>query len=314
MLAFPKGRIALIGEPDRQVFKYLYRRLKQGLTWRWREAKVWMRPRLAIIRISLPLPAKRKPHSLSRTLIVSLTSYPPRYATLALTLRSLLRQTVKADRTILWIAHDDFELLPREVRNLQSRGLEIRLTDDTKSYNKILPTLDAFPEAYICTADDDIYYWPTWLEELVDGAGDNGRVVPCHRAHEIAFGSDGTIKPYREWAFDVERRGESERLFPTGVAGALYPPGILSHAAGDRVAALNICLYADDVWLYWIGRRNGARYRTVGRHRKLLIWPGSQVKSLWEKNGSGGNDIQIRNMIDKYGFPADPIVSVLAEP
>lgn len=287
---------------DSGVFGYLCRRLKNGLSWRWQGAKDRMRPRLAQFRMALPLMPKARPHSLPKPLIVSLTSYPPRYPTLALTLRSILRQTVKADRTILWVAHADFESLPLEVLDLQSRGLEIRRTDDTRSYKKILPALDSFPEAYICTADDDLYYWPTWLEELVDNADESGRVVPCHRAHEIVFSPDGAIRPYCEWEWDVARRGESGRFFPTGGAGALYPPGILDHEPGDREAALSLCPFGDDIWLFWMGRRNGARYKTVGRHRELLLWNGSQEQSLWEVNGKGCNDVQFRRMIDKYGF------------
>lgn len=253
--------------------------------------------------VSSPFKPRKRPHSLPGPLIVSLTSYPARYPTLALTLRSLLRQTVKPDRTILWIAHADYELLPRQVLNLQSSGLEIRRTDDTKSYKKILPALDAFPRAFICTADDDVYYWPTWLENLVDGAGEDCQAIRCHRAHEFALGPEESPCPYCSWTANVERRGESESCFPTGVGGILYPPGILRHEAVDREAAFSLCPSADDVWLFWIARRNGAHYKIVGRHRIFVTWRGSQQQSLWQRNSDGQNDIQIRNMIARYGFP-----------
>jgi hypothetical protein len=250
-----------------------------------------------------PFELSKRPHALPGPLIVSLTSYPARYPTLALTLRSLLRQTVKPDRTILWIAHADFDLLPRQVLKLQSRGLEIRRTDDTRSYKKILPALDAFPAAFICTADDDIYYWPTWLEELIHGAEEDHNVVRCHRAHEFSFDSNNSLNPYCGWKMNVKRRGESERYFPTGVGGILYPPGILHHEPGDREAAFALCPFADDVWLFWMARRNGARYKLIGRHRTSVTWRGSQEQSLWQNNGQGQNDAQIARMIERYGFP-----------
>lgn len=78
-----------------------------------------------------------RPHGLPATLILSLTSYPPRFGTLSLTLHSLLRQSVKADRTILWIAH--IPLLPKAVTVLQAAGLEIRATEDVRSYKKSSP-------------------------------------------------------------------------------------------------------------------------------------------------------------------------------
>lgn len=250
-----------------------------------------------------PFKLRTRPHGLSSALIVSLTSYPARYPTLPLTLRSLLRQTVKPDRTILWIAHADFDLLPRQVLKLQSSGLEIRRADDTRSYKKILPALDAFPTAFICTADDDVYYWPTWLEELVDGADNDRYAVRCHRAHEFAFDANQSLNPYCGWTINVERRGVSERYFPTGVGGILYPPELLHHEPRDREAAFALCPFADDVWLFWIARRNGAHHRLIGRHRTSVTWRGSQEQSLWRKNGQGQNDIQIARMIERYGFP-----------
>jgi hypothetical protein len=65
-----------------------------------------------------------------------------------------------------------------------------------------------------------------------------------------------------------------------------------------------LCPQGDDTWLYWIGRRNGARYKTVGKYRDLMVWSGSQVTALWRYNiKRGGNDEQIRNIAQKYGYP-----------
>lgn len=246
----------------------------------------------------------RSSHPLPAPLIVSLTSYPPRFHLLRKTLRSLLRQTVAADRTILWVAHADFPLLPRSVLALQADGLEIRATDDLRPYKKIIPALDAFPDAYVCTADDDLYFWPTWLDELVQVAIDGPRIVPCHRAHDITFDERGEPKPYSEWVTGTRFRGTRDTLFPTNGAGTLFPPGILVHTAEDRAVALTLCPNGDDIWLWWIGRRNGASYKTAGRGRVLVCWWGSQDHGLWQHNlRSGGNDDQIRRMMERYGFP-----------
>jgi hypothetical protein len=251
-----------------------------------------------------------RPHTLPGPLIVSLTSYPPRFATLRLTLQSLLRQSVQADRTTLWIAHADMPLLPKAVIDLRAAGLEIRATDDMRSYKKIIPALDAFPEAFICTADDDVYYWPTWLEELVkghlaEGPKMVGRVVTCYRAHEIARDPQGRFQPYKQWAQDVFNREKSTLLFPTGIGGVLYPPGILAHTCDDREAAFTLCPNNDDIWLYWIGRRNGATYKTVRRRREFVLWRDAQDQALWHSNFAlDGNDVQIRKVAERYGYPA----------
>ena len=186
-----------------------------------------------------------------------------------------MRQTIKADRTILWVAHADMALLPPDVISLQSAGLEIRGTGEMRSYKKIIPALDVFPDAFICTADDDLYYWPTWLEELIEAVDLADPTVTCHRAHEITFDPRGEINAYAQWVQDTPIRGISRHLFPTGCMGVLYPPGTLTHDADDRAAAFEHCPNADDIWLYWIARRNGALHKCAGQHRRpLILWPG----------------------------------------
>ena len=44
-----------------------------------------------------------KKHSLNGKLVVSLTSYPDRYKTLNFTLRTILSQSIKPDKILLWI-------------------------------------------------------------------------------------------------------------------------------------------------------------------------------------------------------------------
>ena len=73
-------------------------------------------------------------HRLDREVVVSLTSFPPRFSTLHLTLRTLLNQSVSPDRIVLWIAHQDMALLPRKVLALQTQGIEIRPCDDLRSF------------------------------------------------------------------------------------------------------------------------------------------------------------------------------------
>jgi hypothetical protein len=87
-------------------------------------------------------PGPSRPHGLTSELIVSLTSYPARFGTLHFALSCLLDQSVKADRTILWVAHKD-EDHPPAVRELEQRGLEIRACDDLRSLSSHAELLTA---------------------------------------------------------------------------------------------------------------------------------------------------------------------------
>lgn len=241
-----------------------------------------------------------RPHGLPGEMIVSLASYRPRFATLSKTLRSLLAQTVRADRTILWVPEEDRPELPADVLSLEERGLEIRTSRNLRSYGKIIPALENWPDAYIVTADDDLYYEPTWLETLVGGAVPGEHVIVCRRAHRPKQNGSG-FEPYAEWDWDVVTNGEvRDDLFPTGGAGALYPPRSLSPDVLDEATFMSICPTADDIWLYWMGRRAGSKVRQVGGGFAQVTWPGSQEESLLSVNVQGGNDAQLRAVVSKF--------------
>jgi len=244
---------------------------------------------------------KKKPHGLKSPLIISLTSYPARFNTLPLTLKCLLRQSMVADKVILWIAHQDKQALTPSILELQEYGLEILYCDDLRSFKKIIPTLQAFPRSFVVTADDDVYYWPTWLEELVLSFQEDTKNVICNRGHRIRLGEDGLPMPYIDWEYETKQIGASPLNLPTGVAGVLYPPDIFHSNVLDVEKITRICPCADDVWLYWMIRLNGGMINKRLCKKKLYFWKGTQESGLWQNNViDGGNDIQIKEMLTEY--------------
>ncbi len=247
-----------------------------------------------------------RPHGLADQLYLSLTSFPPRFGTLHLTLETLLQQTVAPDGILLWIAHEDMERLPAKVRNMAGRGVTIRACDDVRSYKKLVFALEAFPESIIVTADDDVYYPPDWLETLVREIDPNQAMVLCHRAHRIAFTASGGIAPYRDWELDVQdaaAREPSTDLVPIGIGGILYPPGCFAAEVTDRRLFTRLAPAADDLWFYWMARKAGTRHRKVGGKFPRRNWLYSQEHSLYNDNISGGNDRQVEALAREFGLP-----------
>ncbi|MTH36499.1 glycosyltransferase family 2 protein [Paracoccus limosus] len=237
-------------------------------------------------------------HGLPAPLIVSLTSYPPRFARLHLVLRSLLTQSVAADRVVLWLAEGDEQLLPAEVTALP---VEIRSCPDWRSYKKIVPTLLAHPDSHIVTADDDVYYGPDWLAGLVAGAGAG---VVSHRAHLVAL-RDGRPEPYSDWQRNLSQPQAGPLVFPTGVGGVLYAPGVFHPDVTDAALFQALAPSADDVWLYWMHRLRGSRPEKIGGRFRITEWPGTQAQNLRSSNLVGdGNDRAVAAMLQHYGWPA----------
>lgn len=263
-----------------------------------------LKKRLRTARAEVEIATRRlspRAHGLDTPLVVSLTSYPARFPTLERTLKGITRQTVRPDHVVLWLAHGDAAALPPAIRTLA----EVRETEDTRSYKKIIPCLSAFPEATIVTADDDVYYHSDWLEGLVEARAADGGAVICHRAHRITRDATGHPRPYREWEWGVTGPIRSPLLFPTGCSGVMYAPGAFHPDVTRADIFTELSPTADDVWLYWMFRMAGHAALKSAQHRRVLEWWDSQATNLRGTNlRQGGNDTAIAAMVARYGFPS----------
>lgn len=270
---------------------------------RWKHARRIARAKAEIL--ARPL-GQGAPHGLSGRLVVSLTSYPARFPALDLTLRSLLTQSIRPDQVVLWLDEGDEAKLPAAVRALE--GLRIATCPDWRSYKKLVPALIEDPSAYIVTADDDLYYGRDWLAGLVARA-DAG--VVCHRAHKIALDDAGQPLSYEDWDRNLSAPETGALVFPTGVGGVLYAPGVFHPDVAKPEIFTKLAPAADDVWLYWMHRLAGSRPAKIGGRFRITEWPGTQAQNLRSGNlaggsaagGESGNDRAIRAMIAAYGFP-----------
>jgi hypothetical protein len=233
--------------------------------------------------------------------IVSLTSFPARYPTLHWTLKSLLLQNMMPNRIVLWVAYEDRHRLPEKVENLKNSGIEIRETDDLRSYKKIIPSLAAFPNAVIVVADDDVYYPRTWFRSLIDGWSGSSRNIVFHRGHKIKFGNKNEILPYNQWEHNITASAQTDIVLPTGVGGVLYPPGSLHSEVTNVELIKTLCPSADDIWLFWMARKNRSVFTKTAKNFPVTMWPSSQEVKLSSENiFLGANDRQIENLVRHF--------------
>jgi hypothetical protein len=242
-------------------------------------------------------------HLLPARLIVSLASYAPRFATLDLTLRCLLSQSVQPDAIQLWLHSADRKHLPDSVQRLEGGKLSIRYEDDDiASYRKIIPTLTENPDAFIVTADDDVCYPRDWLAGFITQYRNPNEVL-CYRAHRVRY--DGAeLLPYMSWEHNIPHAAEGSDIFPTGRDGVFYPPGVLPPRTVDRGSFQRYSAKADDLWLYWMGSQAGRSYRRIEHPKEFKTWVGSQSVALSKANVDGsGNNQKIAAMIEAFGLP-----------
>lgn len=240
-------------------------------------------------------------------IIVSLTSYSERFDELSLAIYSLLMQSVKPDRIILWFSdeYNDLMELPYEITRYIKNGLEIRFVKDIKSYTKIIYALKEFSDSIIVTADDDIYYPKNWLANLYYSYISYPNDIQVHRAHRVLLNNKEII-PYEKWEKHVSEESARFDNFLTGVGGVLYPPNCFKKEVLREDLFLKLAPTADDVWLWVMALLSNRKIRVVKNHIKTLASLNiirqlfNTSRNLYQKNSRGGNDKQINAILEFY--------------
>jgi len=84
--------------------------------------------------------------------VVSLTSIPSRLEKLHYTIRSLMAQSHRPEKILLWL-HADLKIkIPKPLAILESNLFEIRYNEFTCSHRKLVHSLEAFPEITLLLA------------------------------------------------------------------------------------------------------------------------------------------------------------------
>lgn len=261
-----------------------------------------------ILNIYYPLYSKYSSRDYNRkneNVVISLTTFPARINKVWLTIESLMRQTVRPNKIILWLAESQFkskEELPNRLLVLQKYGLEIKFCDDLRSHKKYYYSMLNYPGKIIVTVDDDTFYPETLLEKLLETHKKYPDCVCCNLAHAITF-KDGKINKYSEWKSGADGViGPSHNLMPIGCQGVLYPPNVLNKNLFDKNQLKDLCPLADDIWLKAMATINNTKAVKVNRISITYVDIISfRDVSLTKVNvGENLNDKQIRNVIDRY--------------
>lgn len=226
-------------------------------------------------------------------IIVSLTSFPQRINIVTKTIHTLLSQTLKPDKVILWLADEQFSnkenSLPKELLDLKNNGLSIEWYKDIRSYKKILPSLKAYPDAIIITTDDDIYYANDTVETLYNSYKEFPNAIHAHRCDWLTLSDDNIIWDKTRELYKDKHKGEiSFRNRLTGYGAVLYPPHCLYKDVCDEELIFNTIPTHDDIWLWAMAVLQGTKTRLVkGYSESIHYVENSQQYGLCKINKKG---------------------------
>lgn len=238
-------------------------------------------------------------------LIVSLTSYPPRFNSVFLTIESLLNQNLRPDKIILWLAQEEINQkpLPRNLTKLKARGLEIRTVEENiKSYKKLIYALEEFSHCLIITCDDDLMYPARFLQGLYRSYQQYPDCISAYRGWIMKWQNAHKLMPYLQWGRpNHQHQKPCDALFPTTGGGVLYPPNALHKKTTDRIF-MTLCPYADDVWFKAMSLLNHTKVVMV--KNKNIDFPNiknAKSQRLWQINRHK-NDEQLQKVFNYFKF------------
>lgn len=247
----------------------------------------------------------------NKKLIVSLTSFPERLYDIHFCIYSILTQTIKPDEIILWLASDQFpngeKDIPQNVLELKNFGLKIKWCDNIKAYKKLIPALYEYPNDLIITADDDLFYPKNWLEVLYEEHKKNPDCIICQRSRKISLNTDNSFKSYNDWELNIDETEPSFVNLSTNGAGSLFPPNSLYKDIFNKELFERLCPNADDIWVWAMAILNKTKIKCVKNNMVQLTYVNLarelniiNEKTLYSLNYGGGNDSQLKQIIDYY--------------
>jgi len=248
--------------------------------------------------------------NIAKGTIISLTTFPARIDSVWITIETLLRQTVKPEKIILWLANSQFESkdkLPNNLLNLEKRGLEIKLCDDLRSHKKYYYTMKNHPNHIIITVDDDMFYPESLVESLLSTHKKFPNTICCNLAHLITV-ENGVINKYQDWISGADGYDKpSYYLVPIGCEGVLYPPNSLDQNVFNKEQIKELSPLADDLWLKAMATLKGIKtVKTDSKSFPFVNIFSFKDVSLTKLNvGEQMNDKQLTKIIKTYPILKD---------
>lgn len=236
---------------------------------------------------------RRETRPVEKGLIVSFTSFPARIDNVWQVVETLKRQTILPEKIILWLSKDQFptrESVPINLWQEEDNLFEIKLVEgDIRSHKKYYYVMQEYPEYSFVTCDDDVYYSPNMISNLLDAAKQNSNCVIANHTSRLSYNADGQLMPYLQWG-DNSTSCTISDYFQVGIGGVLYPPRSLHELTLRKDLFMSLTPLADDIWLNCMARLN--KTKVIQSASKQLCLP---VKSVSPALSSVNNGVENRN-------------------
>jgi hypothetical protein len=231
-------------------------------------------------------PAAARPERL----VVTLTTVPERMDKLAPVFRSLMDQTVRADRILLARPHHSRRSgVPYPALTPPFPGVDVIDCADEGPATKLLPALLAEPEAAILVVDDDVIYPVDFIEQMLAWHRKLPKAAIGWRGWQIVAGRHPKRFPHI-FATAVAEPTRADILL--GTWGYLIPPGSFDAQVHDFSGYPPGVRFVDDVWFSGhLARLGVERFVIPGKGLPIETEASDLAALTFGPNSSGTNDL-----------------------
>lgn len=232
----------------------------------------------------------------NQNIVVSLTSFPKRIDDVWMVIDSICRQIMKPGLICLTLSEKEFpqkeKNLPPRLLQYKKNGLKILwVKNDLKPHKKYWASMRLYPNKYIITVDDDIYYRKDLIAHLWDLSQ---KFENCVCANNVAsiLNEDFKLLGYNHWSHkNVISNHPSHNYIAKGNGGIIYPPSIFKNQeAFNEDLIIQTCLKADDLWLKANELINNVKVVKGDYYPTAIELSGSQKVALMKTNTSNINN------------------------
>lgn len=182
--------------------------------------------------------------------IISFTTIPTRIGEIKPMVESICNQKLKPHSIVLWLPKS-YKRIQQEVvipDFIKNAPVEVKLCDDVGPFTKLYYTLKQEwnnKECLIVTVDDDVYYPPNFLSNLIKHAKKHPNKAIGYRGRIL---NDKLNYSTSNLFFGAPSRKPLKVDIITGTWGALYRVGFFDeNIFNDKI--INSNFMVDDIWI-----------------------------------------------------------------
>ena len=207
-------------------------------------------------------------------IIVCFTTLPDRLSYIEKTIESIVEQSLKPDKIVLYLCEDDFNEIPSFLIKLEDKYdiFDVKLVKENyRSATKLIPALDDYPDDILINIDDDLIYKSDLIKNLVDCYRQFGdKRIYSVAGHRLYFDNKQILhKGYEHITYEYDGYDCS---FLSG-HGTLYPPHIFD---GTKIKNFDLmkkmCVTHDELWFWANAVINGIKTHVIGRYAYCHDW------------------------------------------